>query len=175
MEKKQLAEHITENGAICTWRRRDLGAYNGWVLHRLRSVGWHARRQERLVHVIVGHPWQPDLELHGRAPPAPSVNVSAAGTGTTPKASITSCRRVESCPANGTAQGCPHVAGGQIIGPNGKPWIARGMDVHATNWKTASKQIPTQFPGTNPVRVAAGDWATILKHPLHHFRPGSTR
>ena len=68
---------------------------------------------------------------------------------------------VQQCPADTTASGGFHVAGGQIIGPDGKPWIARGLDVHANNLTAAAQIIPTQFPGTNLVRVAAGDWEPL--------------
>ncbi len=62
---------------------------------------------------------------------------------------------------NGDSTGGFHVAGGQIIGPDGKPWIARGVDVHVDNLGAAAQQLPTQFPGVNLVRVAAGDYEPL--------------
>ena len=69
---------------------------------------------------------------------------------------------VQQCPAGSTAStGGFHVAGGQIIGPDGKAWIARGIDLHAANLGAAAQLLPTQFPGVNLVRVAAGDWGPL--------------
>jgi Glycosyl hydrolases family 16/Cellulase (glycosyl hydrolase family 5) len=68
---------------------------------------------------------------------------------------------VQSCPATAAGSGGFHVAGGQIIGPNGQVWIARGVDVHAANLSAAAQQLPIQFPGVNLVRVAAGDYEPL--------------
>lgn len=62
---------------------------------------------------------------------------------------------------NGTPSGAFKVAGGQIIGPDGKSWIARGVDLHASNLAAAAAQLPSQFSGVNLVRVASGDYESL--------------
>jgi hypothetical protein len=57
--------------------------------------------------------------------------------------------------------GAFHVAGGQIIGPDGKSWIARGIDLHSDNLAAAAAQLPSQFSGVNLVRVASGDYESL--------------
>ena len=88
-------------------------------------------------------------------PPAATTAAAAA-----PAVSIAPLA-VQSCPATAAGSGGFHVAGGQIIGPNGQVWIARGVDVHAANLSAAAQQLPTQFPGVNLVRVAAGDYEPL--------------
>jgi hypothetical protein len=62
---------------------------------------------------------------------------------------------------NGVPSGAFKVVGGQIIGPDGKPFIARGLDLHADNLAAAAAQLPTQFTGVNLVRVASGDYESL--------------
>ena len=98
-------------------------------------------------------------------PPTAGATIAAATPSTgaaTPAVSIAPLA-VQSCPAGATAStGGFHVAGGQIIGPDGKAWIARGVDLHDNNLAAAAAQLPTQFPGINLVRVASGDSGGVM-------------
>ncbi len=98
-------------------------------------------------------------------PPTAGATIAAATPSTgaaTPAVSIAPLA-VQSCPAGATAStGGFHVAGGQIIGPDGKAWIARGVDLHDNNLAAAAAQLPTQFPGINLVRVASGDYESRM-------------
>jgi hypothetical protein len=49
--------------------------------------------------------------------------------------------------------------GGQIIGPNGKPFVAEGIDVMEGNQPSVST-LQTDFPGINFVRLAIYDYAS---------------
>src|ERR1700733_12245848 len=46
------------------------------------------------------------------------------------------------------------VSSGQIIGPNGQPFVARGVDVVDSDISSIGNAIETNFPGTNMVRIA---------------------
>jgi hypothetical protein len=53
------------------------------------------------------------------------------------------------------------VKNGQIIGPNGAPWLPMGIDMHQDNLSalaSGSNSVFNTFPGTNYVRVACGDY-----------------
>jgi hypothetical protein len=66
-------------------------------------------------------------------------------------------------------------ANGQIIGPNGQPFTAKGVDIWAQQVingdpNTLANQITSMFPGVNIVRVAAGDgYATDSAAALEPF------
>jgi hypothetical protein len=60
---------------------------------------------------------------------------------------------VTSCPALGGGDGTFKVSGGQIIGPNGQPFIARGINMSDSDMGDAQAAIAL-FPGLNFVRLA---------------------
>jgi hypothetical protein len=53
----------------------------------------------------------------------------------------------------GPATGTFSVSGGQILGPNGKPFIAKGVDVDES---IPGPQVSSLFPGINFVRMPSG-------------------
>jgi hypothetical protein len=57
------------------------------------------------------------------------------------------------------ATGAFYTTDGQIIGPNGEPFIAAGIDVMEGNQPTLS-QLQSDFPGINFVRLAIYDYAS---------------
>nr|WP_294527671.1 cellulase family glycosylhydrolase [uncultured Rhodopila sp.] len=57
------------------------------------------------------------------------------------------------------ATGAFYTTAGQIIGPNGSPFVARGIDVMEGNQPTLS-QLQSDFPGVNFVRLAIYDFAS---------------
>jgi hypothetical protein len=63
------------------------------------------------------------------------------------------------CPSSSSAGGTGafHVSGGQIIGPDGAPFIARGINVLEGQQPSLS-QLQSAFPGTNFVRFAIYDY-----------------
>jgi hypothetical protein len=86
--------------------------------------------------------------LPGAQPAVPAATtVAAATTAQTP------------CPSGSSAGGTGafHVSGGQIIGPDGTPFIARGINVMEGQQPSLS-QIQSAFPGTNFIRFAIYDY-----------------
>lgn len=57
------------------------------------------------------------------------------------------------------ATGAFYTSDGQIIGPNGEPFVARGIDVMEGNQPTVG-QLQSDFPGINFVRLAIYDYAS---------------
>ena len=50
-----------------------------------------------------------------------------------------------------------HIAGGQIIGPNGQPFVAKGIAVLDSEMSTTSPaSIVSLFPGINSINLAVG-------------------
>jgi Cellulase (glycosyl hydrolase family 5)/Glycosyl hydrolases family 16 len=124
------------------------------------KTGWFT-----LSSVIPGNQTWNYMGATATPPSAGTSSTDAAAPSTaaaaTPAVSIAPLA-VQSCPAGSTAStGGFHVAAGQIIGPDGKAWIARGVDLHVDNLGAAAQQLPTQFPGVNLVRVAAGDYEPL--------------
>jgi hypothetical protein len=58
-----------------------------------------------------------------------------------------------------SATGTFYTTDGQIVGPNGEPFIAAGIDVMEGNQPTLS-QLQSDFPGINFVRLAIYDYAS---------------
>jgi len=56
-----------------------------------------------------------------------------------------------------TATGQFYVSNGQIIGPNGQPFVARGINVLEGNPPSAAT-LQADFPGINFVRLAIYDY-----------------
>ena len=153
--------------------------------HRLWPVKRREWKQNRLVYVIVGYPRRISFGIswaRTASPPTtgqprrpqhpPDYTATDPPAPPRPQRSPRRCRCADPgailCPAGSTAStGGFHVAGGQIIGPDGKAWIARGIDLHAANLGAAAQLLPTQFPGVNLVRVAAGDGGRLkIRHHL---------
>jgi hypothetical protein len=76
----------------------------------------------------------------------PATATPATPAATTAIAAPTVC-------GSGVASGAFHVANGQIIGPNGQPFIARGINMADSDMGDASAAIAL-FPGLNFVRLA---------------------
>jgi beta-glucanase (GH16 family) len=66
-----------------------------------------------------------------------------------------------SAPNSPAASGGFATIDGVIYQPNGTPWIARGVDLHADNLAAAAAALPGEFPGINMVRVAVGDYGSL--------------
>lgn len=91
------------------------------------------------------------------APSAVSVAPPAAATPVATSAALLPPVEVQSCAATPTGAGGFHVAGGQIIGPNGQPWVARGINLYGPMaGSTNNGAMLTQtFTGLNFVRYIA--------------------
>ena len=97
--------------------------------------------------------------------PPPAVGSSPAGSGGTPTSS----------PGPQPTSGAFQVSGGQILGPNGQPFTARGINIYAddntanvlANGAGTASSIVNTFPGINFVRLEAfnlnTDTASALK------------
>jgi hypothetical protein len=94
----------------------------------------------------------------GTGPGAAVGSAGAPSKAGTPSAPVSIAPlAVQSCPAGSTAAtGGFHVADGQIIGPDGKAWIARGVDVHDNTMQSLSgvQAIAAAYSGVNLIRVA---------------------
>lgn len=86
---------------------------------------------------------------------APAAAATQPATTSATKAAATPAIPAPAVCGNGVPSGAFHVAGGQIVGPNGKPWIARGIDVHDYDLASAASAITSAYPGTNMIRVAS--------------------
>ncbi len=62
------------------------------------------------------------------------------------------------CAAQGGGGGRFHVSGGQILGPDGKPFVARGIDVDQS---IPGPQVTALFPGINFVRMPSGPGTSV--------------
>jgi hypothetical protein len=99
-----------------------------------------------------GQNWAPSADPSVTPPPAVGPGNAVQPGMTTPPLSgaIHITRAV--C-GNGTPTGSFHVADGHLLGPDGKEWIARGINV-ADNDLGAADQMIAMFPGLNFVRLA---------------------
>lgn len=88
------------------------------------------------------------------APVTPGA-IPAATPVTTPPV-VTPPGNTSSCAASGTGTGVFRVEGGQIIGPDGQPFVARGIAV-ADSDAGQVDQILQVYPGLNYVRLAVYD------------------
>jgi hypothetical protein len=84
--------------------------------------------------------------------------ISSAPSGATPAASIqaslpTPCGSTTPATTPGASNGFT-AAGGQIVGPNGQPFVARGVNVMNGNGNPSAAQLQAAFPGVNFVRLA---------------------
>lgn len=59
------------------------------------------------------------------------------------------------CTAAAAGAGGFHVANGQIIGPNGQVWIARGINIYGPDAGTAAQTVTKVFTGVNFFRYIA--------------------
>jgi hypothetical protein len=118
------------------------GQDNGHDRNTVNSGGWFT---------LNGGAWQ------ASQPPttvtaSPSSIPTTAGAAPAATATLPSTA-AGSCPITGTASGGFHVANGQIIGPNGQPFTARGVNMADSDMGDASAAI-SLFPGLNFVRLA---------------------
>lgn len=78
-------------------------------------------------------------------------------------ASLYAQAAMAACPtattSNSTSGGSFEVSNGQIIGPNGQPFVADGVDVMEGNQPSAAT-LQQDFPGINFVRLAIYDYAS---------------
>jgi hypothetical protein len=88
-----------------------------------------------------------------RLAPDPSGQTTDHGGGTTTIAAA------QDASDKAAAKGAFRVANGQIIGPNGSPFIAKGINIFNSQMITVSGSLTRMFPGINMVRVAVQDYA----------------
>lgn len=81
--------------------------------------------------------------------PAPVAAALVASAVPDPAASLAPCQTARS----GSGTGAFRVANGQIVAPDGKPFIARGINVYDSQMGDAA-QILATFPGVNFIRLA---------------------
>jgi hypothetical protein len=116
------------------------GQDNGHGGNTANSGGWFT---------LSGGAWQ--------IAPAPPTTGSTSGTfsvaAAPASASAPSTTAVNSCPAAAASSGGFHVVNAQIIGPNGQPFVARGVNLYDFDMGSAAGSITTIFPGLNFIRV----------------------
>lgn len=111
-----------------------------------------------------GQYWMPAAAPAGVSASAPTA--TAANAPTTTQAAVapvaqapvvptlsTAPAAQQQCATSATGVGGFHVAGGQIIGPDGKPWVARGINVYGDSAGSANPgAITATFTGLNFAR-----------------------
>jgi hypothetical protein len=92
----------------------------------------------------------------------PSPPPAGADVAATPKSAGGGAAPILGAPAcvNGTAiSGSFSVSNGEIIGPDGKVFIANGINIGPQNMADVQQNLLTMFPGTNFIRLATWDTA----------------
>jgi Cellulase (glycosyl hydrolase family 5) len=93
-----------------------------------------------------GQDWSQSAAPTGMAAStSPGSATDTTATTTTPTAAASPC--------TGPVSGTFTIANGKIIGPNGQPFIAKGVDLWAGDMPTVQASLTTMFPGVNMVRV----------------------
>ena len=98
---------------------------------------------------LSGQSWTPSAAPAGVASTSPAAATITPATTTPAVAPVSVCAT-----PGGAASGSFATSNGQIIGPNGQPFIARGIDVMYGNGNPSAAQLQADFPGVNFVRLA---------------------
>lgn len=122
----------------CTVYGKDNGAYGG---------GWFTMNSTS--------PTSVDGWTKSAAPDGSTISTSQPATGVGPAAAA--IRAPTSAPVvcgSSVASGSFKVVNGRIIGPDGKDFIARGINAGPQNMETLIASLDAVFPGTNFIRMA---------------------
>ena len=123
-----------------------------------------------LVPVSAGHgTWAGSSGLAGGSPLTWIGNQLSSGGSAVPDLASNYAETMQqqgnsACAVTAAGSGGFHVAGGQIIGPDGKAFIARGFGAGEWNMEQVQQRIDATFPGANYIRLAVTSYGDPSKY-----------
>ena len=129
---------------------------NGSAQIAVQSVkAWTANPYQSSTATVVAAAPPASVQPAAATPPGPATTPAPAPPTVSTASTTTACGAT----SGGAASGGFTTSNGQIIGPNGQPFVARGVDVMEGNQPSAA-QLQADFPGVNFVRLAIFDYAS---------------